>query len=136
MYGSRKGMWIGIVLILATGIIHLIDAPSSFDDATYKGLLFVANGLGAAIAAVGIYHGARSWGWGLGLLVAGGTFIGYIISRTVGLPGLKPDEWLEPLGITSLIVEAAYVALALYVLRSQPRHEARPAGHRARQYPA
>jgi hypothetical protein len=113
---SKKVMWAGIVLILLTGVIHLIDAPSSFDDATYKGILFVANGIAAAVAGLGIYRGARNWGWGLGLLIAGGSLVGYIISRTVGLPGLGPDDWLEPLGIASLIVEAAYIWFALQAL--------------------
>ena len=100
-----------IALILVTGAIHFIDAPGSFGDATYKGPLFVANGIAAIIAAVGIYRGERIWGWGLGLLVAGGALIAYVISRTVGLPGLAPDVWLEPLGILSLLVEVAYVVL-------------------------
>ena len=110
----------GIALILVTGAIHFIDAPGSFGDATYKGLLFVANGIAAIIAAVGIYRGERLWGWGLGLLVAGGALIGYVISRTVGLPGLAPDVWLEPLGILSLLVEAAYVVLFLLSRRTTP----------------
>jgi len=110
----------GIALILVTGAIHFIDAPGSFGDATYKGLLFVANGIAAIIAAVGIYRDERLWGWGLGLLVAGGALIGYVISRTVGLPGLAPDVWLEPLGILSLLVEAAYVVLFLLSRRTTP----------------
>ena len=100
-----------IALILVTGAIHFIDAPGSFGDATYKGLLFVANGIAAIVAAVGIYRGERIWGWGLGVLVAGGALVAYVISRSVGLPGLAPDIWLEPLGILSLLVEAAYVVL-------------------------
>lgn len=100
-----------IALILVTGAIHFIDAPGSFGDATYKGLLFVANGIAATIAAVGIYRGERIWGWGLGLVVAAGALIGYVISRTVGLPGIAPDVWLEPLGILSLLVEVAFVVL-------------------------
>ncbi|GAC1657695.1 MAG: hypothetical protein NVS4B3_24530 [Gemmatimonadaceae bacterium] len=103
--------WTGIALILATGVIHLIDAPSSFEDARYKGLLFLANGAGATVAAVGIFRGARGWGWGLGCVVAGGALVGYVVSRTVGLPGLAPDVWLEPLGIVSLVVEAAFLVV-------------------------
>lgn len=101
----------GMTLVLVTGAIHIIDAPGSFGDATYKGWLFLANGLAAMIAAYGIYRGERTWGWGLGLLVAGGALVGYVISRTVGLPGIAPDVWLEPLGILSLIVEAAFIIL-------------------------
>jgi hypothetical protein len=117
---QKTTIWagMGIALILVTGFIHLMDAPSSFDDATYKGMLFVANGLGAAIAAIGIARGAKTWGWGLGTLVAGGAFVAYIISRTVGLPGLQPDVWLEPLGLASLFVEVLFVGIAYYVLAS------------------
>jgi hypothetical protein len=111
----------GIALILVTGAIHFIDAPGSFGDATYKGLLFLANGIAAVVAAFGIYRGERRWGWGLGVLVAGGALVGYIISRTVGLPGLAPDIWLEPLGVLSLMVEAAFIALyALSGRRAPP----------------
>ena len=94
-----------------TGVIHFIDAPGSFGDATHKGLLFLANGIGAIVAGLGIYRGERTWGWGLGVLVAGGALVGYVISRTVGLPGLAPDIWLEPLGVLSLMVEAAFIVL-------------------------
>jgi hypothetical protein len=117
---TKNVMWLGIILILLTGLIHLIDAPDNFKDATYKGLLFVANGIGAIIAAIGIYRGARSWGWGLGLLVAVGAIIGYIVSRTIGLPGLEIDpHWSEPLGVASLIVEGLFTAAALYALSSR-----------------
>lgn len=110
----------GIALILVTGAIHFIDAPGSFGDATYKGLLFLANGISAIVAAFGIYRGERRWGWGLGVLVAGGALVGYVASRTVGLPGLAPDIWLEPLGVLSLTVEAAFIALYALSRRGAP----------------
>ena len=113
----------GVALILVTGAIHFIDAPGSFGDATYKGLLFLANGIAAIVAAFGIHRGERGWGWGLGALVAGGALVSYVISRTVGLPGLAPDIWLEPLGILSLMVEAAFI-----VLFTQSRRGAPPEG--------
>ncbi len=65
-------VWMGIVLILITGLVHFVDASSSFQDAAYKGVLFAANGIGSLVAAYGISRGERHWGWGLGLLVAGG----------------------------------------------------------------
>ncbi len=115
---SKPTMWAGIVLIVITGIIHFIDAPDTFTEATYKGILFSLNGIGALIAAYGIFRGAN-WGWLLGLLVAGGAFVGYVISRTVGLPGLEVESsWLEPLGVLSLIVEGIFVILTIKVLTS------------------
>lgn len=44
---TKRVKWVGITLILMVGLIHFADAPDSFSEATYKGLLFTANGLGA-----------------------------------------------------------------------------------------
>ena len=107
----------GIALLLIVGFIHFIDAPSSFGDATYKGLLFIANGVAACVAAWGIYRNSRTWGWTLGLLVAAGAFIMYIISRTVGLPGIDVDTWAEPLGTLSLIAEGLFTLLYLAAMQ-------------------
>lgn len=105
----------GIVLMLLTAIIHFYDAPDAFTEVAYKGILFVLNGVGALVAAYGIWRGAP-WGWFSGLLIAGGAIVGYAVSRTVGMPGLPVDPWLEPLGVLSLIVESLFVTLAAYLL--------------------
>ena len=104
--------WPGIGLIVSVGLIHAIDAPDGFEEAAYKGWLFCANGVGALVAAWGIFRGQR-WGWNLGLLIAAGSFISYVASRTVGLPLIpaEPDAWLEPLGVASLIAEGLFVAV-------------------------
>jgi hypothetical protein len=103
----------GISLIVVVGLIHLINSPGDLEEGSYAGLLYLANFFGALTAAIGIY-GGRSWGWSLGALVSVGAFVGYVISRTVGLPGLAvEEEWLEPLGVLSLIVEALFVGLYL-----------------------
>lgn len=115
---GRPFVFTAIGLIVATGLIHFIEAPDAFREMPYKGVLFVANGVGALFSALGIYRGARNWGWLLGLIVAGGALLGYIASRTVGMPGLpaEPDAWLEPIGVASVIVEALFVILAFRVL--------------------
>jgi hypothetical protein len=101
------------VAILGTGFIHIVEARDSFSDAAYKGLLFVANGLGAVVAAFGIYRNQRVLGWALGLVVAGGALLAYVASRTIGLPGLpaEPDAWFEPMGVASLVCEGLFVVL-------------------------
>ena len=112
--GSERLVGAGISLIVIVGLIHLINSPGDLEEGSYAGLLYLANFVGA-LAAVGIYRGER-WGWALGLLVAAGAFAGYVVSRTVGLPGLPvEEEWLEPLGVLSLLVEALFVGLYLTV---------------------
>src|SRR5215216_6922930 len=106
----------GISLLVIVGLIHLINSPEDLEEGFYTGLLYLLNFFGALAAAVGIYRGNR-WGWALGFLVAGGAFAGYVISRTVGLPGLPVEtEWLEPLGVLSLLVEGLFVGVFLAVL--------------------
>jgi hypothetical protein len=113
--GSGRLVGAGIYLIVIVGLIHLINSPEDLAEGSYTGLLYLANFFGALAAAVGIYRGSR-WGWVLGLLVAAGAFAGYVVSRTVGLPGLPvEEEWLEPLGVLSLIVEALFVGVYLTV---------------------
>lgn len=110
--GKRCLMWLGIVLIIITGAIHVIEAGEAFEEAAYKGWLFYANGLGSLFAAYGIFK-RQCWGWGLGFVITVGSIVGYIFSRTIGLPGIlpEPDEWLEPLGVASLLAEGLFTAI-------------------------
>ena len=113
--GSERLVGAGISLIVVVGLIHLINSPGDLEEGSYTGLLYLANYFGAILAAIGIYRG-RSWGWSLGALVSVGAFAGYVISRTIGLPGLPvEEEWLEPLGLLSLLVEALFVGLYVMV---------------------
>jgi uncharacterized membrane protein YfcA len=118
-----KLAWAGASLIAAVGLIHLLEAPEELEEATYLGLLFLANFGGAVVAAIGIFRGHK-WGWGLGALLAAGAFAGYVISRTLGLPGMPVEEWLEPLGVISMLIEVLFVGLGLAIF-AHPAKEAR-----------
>jgi hypothetical protein len=112
---------LAVGLIVLTGVIHLFNANEAMGDATYKGALFIANGLGAIIAAIGISKHEKSWGWNLAALIAAGSSLAYIASRTIGLPGLpaEPDAWLEPLGFASLLAELAFVGMFIAWMRHE-----------------
>ncbi len=107
---KRLTLW-GTSLITLVGLIHLLVVPEYFEFATYLGLLFVVNALGAFASAIGIYRHAW-WGWPLGVIIAGGAFFMYIESRTIGLPMLN-ERWIDPPGILSLIIEGSFMALYL-----------------------
>lgn len=114
--------WLAIVVILGAGLIHVMEARDAFGEATYKGLLFLGNGVGALVAAIGIYRNQRALGWLLGLLIAGGAILAYVASRTIGLPGLpaEPDAWLEPMGVASLLCETVFVILFAMTRKGGP----------------
>lgn len=110
--------WSAIALMLAQGVIHLYEAPEMYGEVPYLGVLFVASMIGAAVASYGMLWDAR-WGWGLGLATAGLPLLGYLLSRTIGIPLFREnslESFLEPLGLAAVAVEAIYVALAVRVL--------------------
>jgi hypothetical protein len=74
--------------------------------------LFEANFLASIIATRGILRG-KTWGWALGLLLAAGALAGYVLSRTVGMPGMEIEDWFYPVGVLSLVLEGAFVALVV-----------------------
>ena len=127
---SRTRTWAGILLVLATGLMHGVEGPAHYHEAAYQGLLFFLNAAGALVAARGIYRGAKLWGWTLGALISAGALMLYIVSRTIGLPGLEiDDEWFEPLGVASLLVEGLYVIVyASVVTRPKPHQHMLYAG--------
>jgi len=121
---SRTPTWAGILLVLATGLMHGVEGPAHYHEAAYEGLLFFLNAAGALVAARGISRGATLWGWTLGALLSAGALMLYIVSRTIGLPGLEVDEeWFEPLGVASLLVEGLYVLVYASVVRRPQPHQ-------------
>lgn len=119
---SKALAWLGIGLLILIGVIHLYMAPSEYEETAILGYLFVANFAGAVIAAVGIRRQA-AWGWVLGFWVAGGAIMGYIVTRTVGMPGMEVEEWLYPVGVLSTLLEIGF--LVLFVV-AQPWKVERP----------
>lgn len=102
--------WSAILLILATGFLHSITAAEEYSQARYLGVLFLANFLGSLAAAFGIARRKLGWGWLLGVIIAAGSILGYIQSRTLGMPGMEVEAWYDPIGIPALIVEALFLA--------------------------
>ena len=95
--------WIAVVLIIATGYLHFITLPEEYAEAPYMGWLFFANFFGALVAAFGIFRQKIWWGWLLGAVIAAGSMLGYIQSRTLGMPGMEVEEWPNLAGITSVL---------------------------------
>jgi hypothetical protein len=83
-----------------------------------------------AIALLAKPTGRPAWFVTVG--VGAGPLLGYVLSRGPRLPGYSDDigNWLEPLGVLSLAVEAALIVLACVVFIRAKRahtHTASPA---------
>lgn len=110
---SKTFQWLAIILIVITGYLHLITAGEEYAEARYMGVLFLANFLGALVSAVGILRRKLWWGWVLGVVIAAGSILGYIQSRTVGMPGMEVEEWYDPIGIPAMIAEGLFLVVTL-----------------------
>jgi hypothetical protein len=70
------------------------------------------------------WFGPASLGWAAGVLLGTGPFIGYIASRTVGVPCDPGDigNWGYWVGTVSLLVEAALILLSAGMLLAARQH--------------
>ena len=86
-----------IVGLAGIALIHLLDSIGKYGETRYLFWMYIALIVGC-------------------LGVAGSAMAGYVLSRTTGLPGATDDigNWTEPLGLASLFVEGAVVAVSSY----------------------
>ena len=99
------------------GLIHLILAPEYFSEQAYIGVLFVLGAIVLLAFALRLWRGDDVPSWLLGALTMAAMGIGFVLSRTVGLPGFHESEW-ELSGVLCLMLEAGFVALAARALAS------------------
>jgi hypothetical protein len=110
---TRIIQWFGIAAILGVGIIHFLMAPIEYEEARYIGILFGVNFLASLIAAFGILRG-KFWGWALGLLIAVGSLSAYVVSRTLGMPGMELEAWFGLYDLLAMALEIAFILLASF----------------------
>jgi DMSO reductase anchor subunit len=117
---------VGVVAVAGIGLIHLLDAIDTFHETRYVFWLYVALMAGCLAAAAALLSRATAWVWAAVGVLALAPLVGYVLSRTTGLPGSDDDvgNWSDPLGLASLWVEALTLGLAAYRARSQRRTSA------------
>ncbi|MET3768610.1 hypothetical protein ABIB15_001292 [Marisediminicola sp. UYEF4] len=112
---------VGLALAV-TAAIHVLDLPSKVQEVPYLAVAYVLLIVASFVIMERIFrHGIlidylAAIGLGLAILLA------FVVNRTVGMPGATDDigNWLEPLGLLSLVVEGFVVwqaAAAIALLR-------------------
>jgi hypothetical protein len=110
-------------LALVAGLAHVPVTPEHLREAPYIGVMFIVLTTACVLlaAALLIVDSVLVWSTlGVTTMVA---VVAYAVSRTIGLPLMADDvgNWLEPLGIVSVVTETAVTALALVALRRARR---------------
>ena len=75
------------------GVLHLILAPEYLGEQLYVGVLFILGGIALCGMAVRLWRTDDVPSWLLGALTMAAMGIGFILSRTTGLPGFHESEW-------------------------------------------
>jgi hypothetical protein len=101
------------VLLGATAALHLVLAPEYLEEKAYIGVLFILGGLASLAVAARLWTRDDRRSWALGALMAIGMAAGFILSRSVGLPGFREPDW-EPSGILSVLLELGFVAALVW----------------------
>ena len=112
---------VGIVGLGGIALIHALQVPEAFEETVYLGILFI----GAILASLGLAavltrtSDQRAWVAAGGLAAA--IMIGYVLTRTSGLPNATLDvgNWTEPLGLASLVAEGLVVCVTAGALASR-----------------
>jgi hypothetical protein len=109
---------LGFIGLLAIALIHLLDVFSKFHETPYLGLMYILLMVTSIGVAFALLHTGRPIAWVAAGSLAALTILGFVLSRTTGLPSSSDDvgNWKEPLGVASLFVESAVVILSAYAL--------------------
>lgn len=118
--GTATAMWLTIVGLAGTALTHLLDLPEKLEEApVWESVGFLLLAVVALALIVPLYRAADRGTYVAAAAVAGITLLAYVVSRSTGLPGDAETvgEWLEPLGVLSVISELLVVAGAAMALR-------------------
>jgi hypothetical protein len=112
---------VSALLALAVAAVHVADQGgiTALNSPAWMGWAFRAIEVGGVLTALVLLLPWSAWlGWAAAALLGTGPFLGYIASRSVGVPGDHADigNWGYWLGTVSLIVEAALVILSVGML--------------------
>jgi hypothetical protein len=104
-------------------LVHVLQLPDAFAAVDYLGVLFVGAIVASVVLAALLTRMSDQLVWAATGALPALVLIGYILSRTSGLPGFTDDidEWTEPLGLVSMVFEGLLVCLSAAVLSSHVR---------------
>jgi hypothetical protein len=115
--------WLAALTLLATGATHIPVTPEHLEEAPYIGWLFLALTVVSFSLALLVLETDHPLIWTASGVVCALAVGAYLLSRSVALPQIGDDvgNWLEPLGVAAIAVEAATVVLAVLRLRHRAR---------------
>jgi hypothetical protein len=101
-----------VLAAMIAALAHIPVIAPHLDEAPYMGVLFIVLTAACLVLAgtLLVHDGARVYA--LSILTCGLAVIGYAATRLFAFPMLADDvgNWLEPLGVVSIVAESVAVA--------------------------
>src|SRR4051812_27791416 len=115
------------------GVLHAVDAVGKWSETRYMFWMYMALIAASLVTAAGVLLSRSRLALAGAAGRAASAALGYVLSRTTGLPNATGDigNWPEPLGLASLFVEGSVIAVVLGALAA-PRLEGRQTAAAAR----
>ena len=119
-----------VIGLIAVGIIHALEIPGQVSGTVWLTIGFCLLAVVAPGAGLWLLLRPSLLAWEFTGAVCALAAAGYVLTRSVPVPGDAGDvgNWLEPLGMTALIVEGFVVIIVALILVSIYRasHASRP----------
>jgi hypothetical protein len=117
--GESTARLLGAAAVLAIGLIHILDAASTYHSTRWIFWAYIALIVATVPVAMWLLHWASPLAWAAAGALALGPLAGYLWSRSIGLPGDAPDvgNWLCTLGMAALFAETSLLWLGVTRLR-------------------
>src|SRR6185312_8483012 len=104
--------------LMAVGIIHALEIQGQLSGAAWLTAGFCGLAIAGPVCGMWLLVRPGRLPWLAAGAICLSAALGYVLTRSVTMPGDPGDvgNWLEPLGVTALIVEGIVVVLAVLVL--------------------
>jgi hypothetical protein len=111
---------VGIAALSAVIAIHTTELSAKIEETSYLGFGYVLL-IAASLVSIVLLAQRDRRGWVLGGGACLLTIIGFVLTRTTGLPGAMDDKgnWGETIAIWSLFAEGLMVVLSAFMLRTK-----------------
>lgn len=110
----------GAAFLVTAGLLHLFITPEYIKEQLYIGLLFALSVPLTLVGAAWLWRRDERLAWLYGAALCVGMIVGFLLSRTVGLPGFDESgsyaRWAE--GFPALAVELGFLIVAVGALRA------------------
>jgi hypothetical protein len=118
-----------ILALMGAAAAHLRVIPEHLSEAPYMGVLFIVFSSACVLLAAAVISFAKPALYRLSVLTCATAVGAYAATRLIPFPMLSDDRgnWLDPLGVVSISLEAIAVIAGVQALR---RSETEPADAR------